>query len=258
MTAAAPWRATVLSLFPGLFPGPLGASVIGKALTSGTWALEAIDPRGYASDRHKTVDDVPFGGGPGMVLRCDVIDRALAAIPDLQSKEAQKDAAKVDGRRPALYLSARGVPLTQARVRALAAGPGVVLLCGRYEGIDQRAVEAWDLEEVSLGDVVLAGGEIPAMMLIEACVRLLPGVLGAEASLGEESYEQGLLEYPHYTRPAHWVDQNGQARDVPAVLLSGHHAEIAAWRQGESEATTRRRRPDLWRRYRAAKSKQGA
>jgi len=244
----APWRATVLTLFPEVFPGPLGVSVVGKALAGGTWALEAVDLRRYASDRHRTVDDVPFGGGPGMVLRCDVIDRALGAI----------QGASVDGTRPALYLSARGVRLTQARVRALAAGPGVVLVCGRFEGVDQRVVEAWDLEEVSLGDVVLAGGETPALMLIEACVRFLPGVLGAEASLGEESFEQGLLEYPHYTRPARWVDRHGSAHEVPGVLLSGHHAEIAAWRRREAEATTRRRRPDLWRRYRAAKSKQGA
>jgi len=223
---SAPWRATVLTLFPQAFPGPLGQSLAGRALELGLWSLEAHDIRAHATDRHRTVDDTPFGGGAGMVMRPDVLDAALASVAD---------------DRPALYLTPRGAPLTQARVRALAAGPGVVLLCGRYEGVDQRVIEARGLIEIGIGDYVLSGGELPAMVLLDACVRLLPGVMGAAESAEEESFSSGLLEYPHYTRPAEW-----QGRRVPDVLLSGHHAAVAAWRQQQSESITRERRPDLW------------
>jgi tRNA (guanine37-N1)-methyltransferase len=221
-----PWRATVVSLFPEMFPGPLGASLAGRALAAGRWTLAAEDIRAHATDRHRTVDDTPFGGGAGMVMRPDIVDAALAAVGD---------------DRPALCLTPRGRPLTQATVRRLATGPGVVLLCGRYEGIDQRVIEARGLDEVSIGDYVLSGGEVAALVLLDACVRLLPGVMGAAASAEEESFSAALLEYPHYTRPAEW---NG--RPVPAVLLSGNHAAIAVWRRAEAERVTRERRPDLW------------
>lgn len=221
-----PFAATVLTLFPQAFPGPLGLSVIGQALKDGRWSLNALDIRDFSKDKHRSVDDAPAGGGPGMVLRADIVAAALDAVPD-------------DGR-PRLYLSPRGAPLRQDRARALAAGPGVVALCGRFEGLDQRVVEARGLEEVSIGDFVLAGGEIAAMALIEACVRLLPGVLGAAASAAEESFEGGLLEYPQYTRPRVW-----EGRAIPEVLLSGDHAKIAAWRRDEAEKITRARRPDL-------------
>jgi tRNA (guanine37-N1)-methyltransferase len=227
----APWRASVLSLFPEVFPGPLGHSLAGRALERGIWSLAAHDIRAHATDKHRTVDDTPFGGGAGMVMRPDVLDAALASVAD---------------DRPALYLTPRGVPLTQARVRGLAEGPGVILLCGRYEGIDQRVIEARGLIEVTIGDYVLAGGELPAMVLLDACVRLLPGVMGAAESAGDESFSGALLEYPHYTRPAEW-----QGRRVPDVLLSGHHAAIADWRAHQSEAITRERRPDLWAAYQA-------
>jgi tRNA (guanine37-N1)-methyltransferase len=217
----------VLTLFPDAFPGPLGHSLAGRALERGLWELEARDIRAHATDRHRTVDDTPFGGGAGMVMRPDVLDAALAAVED---------------GRPAIYLTPRGVPLGQAMVRELAGGPGVVLLCGRYEGIDQRVIEARGLLEISIGDYVLSGGELPALVLLDACVRLLPGVMGAAESAEEESFSQaGLLEYPHYTRPAEW-----QGRRVPEVLLSGHHAAIAAWRREQSERITRERRPELW------------
>lgn len=226
------WSATVLTLFPEMFPGPLDISLIGKARAKGLWSLEIRDIREHGLGKHRTVDDTPAGGGPGMVMRADV---AAAAI----------DAARAAGSaQPVLYLTPRGVPLTQARVRALAQGPGVILLCGRFEGLDQRAIEARNLEEVSLGDFVLAGGEIAAMAVIEAAVRLLPGVLGAEASPAEESFEAGLLEYPHYTRP-----QSFEGREIPAVLTSGNHAEIARWRRQAAEAITKLRRPDLWTLY---------
>ena len=220
------WRAAVLTLFPEMFPGPLALSLAGRALSRGVWSLEARDIRGYATDRHRTVDDTPFGGGAGMVMRPDVVDAALAACAD---------------DRPAIFLTPRGRLLTQPLVRELAAGPGVVLLCGRYEGVDQRVIEARGLIEVSIGDYVLSGGEPAALVLLDACVRLLPGVMGAAASAEEESFSAGLLEYPHYTRPADW-----QGRSVPEVLLSGHHAAVAAWRAAEAERTTRARRPDLW------------
>ncbi len=220
------WRATVLTLFPDMFPGSLGLSLAGRAQAGGLWSLEVRDIRAAAADRHRSVDDTPFGGGAGMVMRPDVLD---AAIGDADS-------------RPLIYLSPRGTPLRQDRVRALAAGPGVTLICGRYEGVDQRVLDARGVEEVSIGDYVLSGGELPALVLLDACVRLLPGVMGAGASAEDESFSHHLLEYPHYTRPADW-----QGRAVPDVLLSGHHGAIAAWRRDQSEQLTRARRPDLWR-----------
>jgi tRNA (guanine37-N1)-methyltransferase len=226
------WQATVLTLFPGMFPGPLGQSLAGRALERGLWRLAAHDIRDSATDRHRTVDDTPFGGGAGMVMRPDILDAALAGVAD---------------DRPLVYLTPRGVPLTQTAVRRLAAGPGVVVLCGRYEGIDERVVEARALEEISVGDYVLSGGEPAALVLLDACVRLLPGVMGAAASAEDESFATDLLEYPHYTRPADW---NG--RRVPDVLLSGHHAEVAGWRRREAERITRERRPDLWAKHLAA------
>ena len=232
---SAPWAATVLTLFPAIFPGPLGHSLAGRALEQGVWSLEALDLRDFAEDRHRSVDDLPFGGGAGMVLRPDVVARALDAV------------AAAGPARPMLCLSARGVPLDQGRVERLAGGAGVMLLCGRFEGVDQRVIEARALEEVSLGDIVLSGGEPAALALLDACVRLLPGVLGAPASLAEESFAEGLLEYPHYTRPQVW-----EGRAVPEVLLSGHHARIRAWRRQQAELATRTRRPDLWERHLAA------
>jgi len=231
----APWAATVLTLFPEMFPGPLGHSLAGRALEQGAWSLEALNLRAFASDRHHSVDDLPFGGGAGMVMRPDVVARALDA------------AGAVGPRRPELYLSARGAPLTQRRVERLAEGPGVVVLCGRFEGVDQRVVEARALEEVSLGDVVLSGGEPAAIALLDACVRLLPGVVGRPASLHEESFAGDLLEYPHYTRPQVW-----EGHAVPDVLLSGHHERIREWRRRQAELATQARRPDLWARHLAA------
>jgi len=232
---AEPWTATVLTIFPEMFPGPLGHSLAGRALDSGLWRLVPVDIRAHATDRHRTVDDAPFGGGPGMVMRPDVLDAALGAAIDAAPQGA-----------PIVYLTPRGKLLTQERVRALADGPGVTLLCGRFEGIDQRVIDARQLEEISLGDFVLSGGEPAAMVLIDACVRLLPGVIGEDESLSEESFERGLLEYPHYTRPQSW-----QGRAVPETLLSGHHENIRAWRKAEAERITRERRPDLWARYSA-------
>ena len=226
------WTARVLTLFPEMFPGPLDHSIAGKALEDGVWALETVDLRDFASDKHRTVDDAPFGGGPSMVLRPDVVDAALQA------------AAGTHG--PVIYLSPKGRLLDQERVREIAQASAVTLLCGRYEGVDERVIEARGLEEVSLGDFVLSGGEPAAIALIDACVRLLPGVLGNEASLVEESFERGLLEYPHYTRPQDW-----RGRKVPETLLSGHHEKIRAWRLAEAEKITRERRPDLWARYTA-------
>ena len=223
------WRATVLTLFPEMFPGPLGVSLVGKALAAGGWLLDVRNIRDFGIGKHRNVDDTPSGGGPGMVLRADVLASAIDAVAD---------------DRPLIYLSPRGAPLTQARVRAISAGPGATLLCGRFEGLDERVIEARQLEELSLGDFVLAGGEIAAMALIEASVRLLPGVLGTDLSPAEESFEQGLLEYPQYTRP-----QTFEGREIPAALTSGNHAEIARWRRAEAEALTRKRRPDLWSLY---------
>ena len=237
MTHSGPWTATVATLFPEMFPGPLGYSLSGKALEDGLWRLETVNIRDYAHDRHRTVDDAPFGGGASMVMKPDVVDEAVAAAAE-HCPEA-----------PVVYLSPRGRLLDQARVRELAEGPGVTLLCGRYEGIDERVIEARDMEEISLGDFILSGGEPAAMVLIDACVRLLPGVLGNTESLAEESFEDGLLEYPHYTRPQDW---NGRA--VPEVLLSGHHEKVRAWRRAASERITRERRPDLWERRETAKA----
>jgi tRNA (guanine37-N1)-methyltransferase len=223
------WRATVLTLFPEMFPGPLGVSLLGKAREKTLWSLDVRDIREHGLGKHRTVDDTPAGGGPGMVMRADVACAALDAAANGT---------------PQIYLSPRGRPLTQARVRELSAGPGVTLLCGRFEGLDQRAIEARNLEELSLGDFVLAGGEIAAMALIEAAVRLIPGVLGAQASPEEESFENGLLEYPHFTRP-----QSFEGRDIPPVLTSGNHSEISNWRQAQAQSLTRARRPDLWALY---------
>ncbi|PLX38528.1 MAG: tRNA (guanosine(37)-N1)-methyltransferase TrmD [Hyphomicrobiales bacterium] len=227
-----PWRASVLTLYPEMFPGPLGVSLAGRALEAGTWALDPVQIRDFATDKHRSVDDTPAGGGPGMVMRCDVLASALDAT------------APADDPRPRLLMSPRGKPLTQARVRDLADGPGVVILCGRFEGVDQRLIEARGLEEVSIGDYVLSGGEIAALTLMDAVVRLLPGVMGAEASGHDESFEDGLLEYPHYTRPQEW-----EGLPIPEVLTSGHHGRIAEWRRAESERLTRERRPDLWDAY---------
>jgi len=221
------WSATVLTLFPEMFPGPLGVSLPGRALEKGLWSLQVRDIREHGLGKHRTVDDSPAGGGPGMVMRADVAAAAIDAVPR--------------GGRPLIYLSPRGLPLTQARVRALAGGPGAVLLCGRFEGLDQRVIAARQIEEISLGDFVLAGGEIAAMALIEAAIRLIPGVLGDHASTAEESFSAGLLEYPHYTRP-----QDFEGHAIPEVLTSGNHKEISRWRQAEAEALTRERRPDLW------------
>jgi tRNA (guanine37-N1)-methyltransferase len=222
------WRATVLTLFPGMFPGPLGVSLAGRALASSLWALEARDIRDSATDRHRSVDDTPAGGGPGMVLRADVLAAAI-------------DAAEIAPDRPRLLMSPRGRPLSQSLVRELAAGPGPLVVCGRFEGVDERAIETRGLQEVSIGDYVLSGGEIAAMALIDACVRLLPGVMGKEASGAEESFSEGLLEYPQYTRP-----QEFEGRPIPPVLLSGDHSKVAAWRLAQSEALTQARRPELW------------
>jgi tRNA (guanine37-N1)-methyltransferase len=222
------WRATVLTLFPEMFPGPLGASLAGKALAAGIWSLEARDIRDSAIDRHRSVDDTPAGGGPGMVLRADVLAKAI-------------DMADISLDRPRLLMSPRGRPLAQLRIVELAAGPGPLILCGRFEGVDQRVIEARGLEEVSIGDYVLSGGEIAAMALIDACVRLLPGVMGKAESGTDESFSHGLLEYPQYTRP-----QEFEGHPIPDILLSGDHAKVAAWRRAEAEALTETRRPDLW------------
>jgi tRNA (guanine37-N1)-methyltransferase len=224
----ATWQVSVLTLFPEMFPGPLGLSLAGRALEEEIWRLSVSNIRDFARDRHRSVDDTPAGGGAGMVMRADVaaaaIDAASAAFPEA----------------PRVYLSPRGTPLSQKRVRNLASGPGVILFCGRFEGLDERVIKARQLEEISIGDYVLSGGELAAMGLIDACVRLLPGVVGAEASLADESFETGLLEYPHYTRPRLWEGQ-----EIPEVLLSGDHPRIAAWRRAESERITGERRPDL-------------
>jgi len=230
----APWSATVLTIFPEMFPGPLGHSLAGRALQEGVWALESVDIRDFARDKHRSVDDTPFGGGPGMVMRPDVVDAAIRGA---------------GGSGPLIYFTPRGRLLTQARARELANEPGVRLLCGRFEGVDQRVLDAHGAEEICIGDFVLSGGETAALILMDAVVRLLPGVIGREESLAEESFERGLLEYPHYTRPAQW-----DGRAVPEVLLSGHHEKIRAWRRAQAEEVTRTRRPDLWERYLAAKT----
>ncbi|MGB3021658.1 MAG: tRNA (guanosine(37)-N1)-methyltransferase TrmD [Methyloceanibacter sp.] len=224
------WRATVLTIFPEMFPGPLGLSLAGKALAEGAWSLSIADIRDSATDKHRSVDDTPAGGGPGMVMRADV---AAAAI------DAARAGMPADT--PTIYLSPRGKPLTQARARELAQGPGAILLCGRFEGVDERVLEARQVEEISIGDYVLSGGELAAQVLIDACVRLLPGVAGNEVSLTEESFTSGLLEYPHYTRPREW-----EGLAIPKMLLSGDHAKIAKWRHEQAESITKARRPDLW------------
>ena len=226
------WKSKVLTLFPEIFPGPLGISLAGQAIKKNLWSLETLNLRDYGIDGHASVDDTPFGGGPGMVLRPDVIDAAL--------HEARQNAANL----PLLVTSPRGMPLNQGRVRELANGPGVIILCGRYEGIDQRVIEAHRLEEVSVGDFVLSGGEPFAIALLDACVRLLPGVMGKPQSADEESFVDGLLEYPHYTRPQEW-----KGLQVPEVLLSGHHKNIQQWRETQAKAVTKERRPDLWNVY---------
>jgi tRNA (guanine37-N1)-methyltransferase len=232
------FAATVLTLYPEMFPGPLGASLAGRALAAGAWSLKTIQSRDFASAKHHTVDDTPAGGGAGMVLRVDVlaaaVDHALATQP----------------RCPVLAMTPRGKPITQTRIRELAAGPGVTLLCGRFEGFDERIFEGRPVEEVSLGDIVLSGGEPAAIAILDACIRLLPGVMGAPSSGAEESFEEGLLEYPHYTRPQEW-----EGRTIPEVLRSGDHAKISAWRKQRAEEDTRSRRPDLWERHRGARVK---
>lgn len=228
------WQATVLTLFPEMFPGPLGLSLLGKALANDLWSLEVRDIRDHGLGKHRTVDDTPAGGGPGMVMRADVAAAAIDAISR--------------NKRPLIYLSPRGKPLTQARVRALASGPGAILLCGRFEGLDERVIEARQIEEVSLGDFVLAGGEIAAMAVIEASVRLIPGVLGDHASTEDESFAAGLLEYPQFTRPQSFED-----RPIPDVLTQGNHKEISKWRRTRAEDLTKERRPDLWTLYEKTK-----
>lgn len=222
------FAADIITLFPELFPGPLGASVIGRGAAEGRWSLRLTQLRDFATGRHRAVDDTPAGGGPGMVLRPDVLAAAIDAV------------SPINDPRPRLLMSPRGTPLTQQRVRALAAGPGAVLICGRFEGIDERVIEARNLEEISIGDYVLAGGEVAAMVLIEAVVRLIPGVLGGADSHADESFENGVLEYPHYTKP-----QQFEGRDIPAVLISGDHSKVESWRRRQSENLTRTRRPDL-------------
>ena len=228
------WRASVLTIFPEMFPGPLGVSLAGKALAAGIWSLETLDIRAAATDRHRTVDDTPAGGGPGMVMKADVLAKSLDAVPH--------------DTRPRLLMSPRGRPLTQRRVSELAHGNGVVVLCARFEGVDERLIAARGLEEVSIGDYVLSGGEIPALALLDACVRLLAGVMGKEASAVEESFADGLLEYPQFTRPPVF-----EGEPIPEVLTSGDHAKVAAWRRAEAERLTRDRRPDLWAAYVARK-----
>ena len=230
------WAATILTLYPEMFPGPLGVSLAGRALAEGIWSLDTVQIRDFAADKHRSVDDTPAGGGAGMVMRVDVLAAAVDSVL------ARRPGA------PVLAMSPRGAPLTQALVRALAAGPGVSILCGRFEGIDERLFEARPVVPVSLGDYVLSGGEPAAIALLDACVRLLPGVMGAPSSGEEESFESGLLEYPHYTRPVEW-----EGRRIPEVLRSGDHAKIAAWRKRQAEDDTRLRRPDLWERYRSAR-----
>jgi tRNA (guanine37-N1)-methyltransferase len=229
------FAATILTLYPEMFPGPLGHSIAGRALADAKWACETVQIRDFATDKHRTVDDTPAGGGAGMVLRCDVLARAL-------------DSAPAAGR-PILAMTPRGKPITQARIRELAGGPGVIILCGRFEGFDERLFEArTEIEQVSLADIVLSGGEMAALTLLDACIRLLPGVMGAPSSGAEESFEHGVLEYPHYTRPQEW-----EGRTIPEVLRSGDHAKIAAWRKQRSEDDTRSRRPDLWERHEGAR-----
>ena len=227
------FAATILTLYPDMFPGPLGLSLAGRALAEGRWSLDARNIRDFATDRHSTVDGTPAGGGAGMVLRADILAAAIDSVP---------------ADRPILAMTPRGAPLTQARVRSLADGPGVTILCGRFEGFDERIFAAREIEEVSIGDYILSGGEMGALVLLDACIRLLPGVMGAASSGVDESFETGLLEYPHYTRPFEW-----EGRTIPEVLRSGDHARISAWRKSMAETETRLRRPDLWERHEGAR-----
>ena len=255
------FAATVLTLYPEMFPGPLGLSLAGRALAEGKWSIAPVHIRDFATDKHRTVDDTPAGGGAGMVLKVDVLAaaidhaRALAAEQLRSSRAKSRDVGTAQGAStsldtngeadiPVIAMTPRGKPITQARVRELAAGPGVIILCGRFEGFDERIFEGRDVEEVSVGDIILSGGEPAALMLLDACIRLLPGVMGAPSSGAEESFEDGLLEYPHYTRPTEW-----EGRTIPEVLRSGDHAKIAAWRKQKAEDDTRSRRPDLWERH---------
>ena len=260
------FAATILTLYPEMFPGPLGVSLAGKAMDEGKWSLDTVQIRDFATDKHRTVDDTPAGGGAGMVLKVDVLARALDSVTEHNSVHAELVEASsfssdqtpqvkngpstssgrtyVECERPILAMTPRGTPITQARIRELAAGPGVIILCGRFEGYDERIFEGRPIEQVSVGDIVLSGGEPAALMILDACIRLLPGVMGAASSGTEESFEEGLLEYPQYTRPQEW-----EGRTIPEVLRSGDHAKIAAWRKQMSEDHTRLRRPDLWDRY---------
>ncbi|MCX9146749.1 tRNA (guanosine(37)-N1)-methyltransferase TrmD [Erythrobacter sp. WG] len=261
------FAATVVTLYPEMFPGPLGHSIAGRALAEGKWACETVQIRDFATDKHRTVDDTPAGGGVGMVLKCDVLARALDSVTGEEESRSSRaksrdsgaeltqgvstslDTNGVGGQRPILAMTPRGIPITQSRIRELAAGPGVIILCGRFEGFDERLFEARpQIEQVSLADIVLSGGEMAALTLLDACIRLIPGVMGAASSGAEESYENGLLEYPHYTRPQEW-----EGRTIPEVLRSGDHAKIAAWRKLQSENDTRSRRPDLWERHEGAR-----
>ncbi|WP_086607786.1 tRNA (guanosine(37)-N1)-methyltransferase TrmD [Erythrobacter donghaensis] len=266
------FAATILTLYPEMFPGPLGVSLAGRAMAEGKWACDTVQIRDFAEDKHRTVDDTPAGGGAGMVLKCDVLGRALDSVQkrlpqgegvgdggsavEGRSASANAEPPPLDplpegrgGKRPILAMTPRGKPITQARIRELAQGPGVIILCGRFEGFDERLFEARpEIEQVSLADIVLSGGEMAALTILDACIRLLPGVMGAALSGTEESYENGLLEYPHYTRPQEW-----EGRTIPEVLRSGDHAKIAAWRKLQSENDTRLRRPDLWERYEGAR-----
>ncbi|QDH34651.1 tRNA (guanosine(37)-N1)-methyltransferase TrmD [Porphyrobacter sp. YT40] len=266
------FAATILTLYPEMFPGPLGQSIAGRALAEGKWACETVQIRDFATDKHRTVDDTPAGGGAGMVLKCDVLARALdsvqeplplgegvgdggsavegLSVPETSNTHPPTPSLKGGGDvRPILAMTPRGKPITQARIRELASGPGVIILCGRFEGFDERLFEARpEIEQVSLADIVLSGGEMAALTILDACIRLIPGVMGAALSGAEESYENGLLEYPHYTRPVEW-----EGRTIPEVLRSGDHAKIAAWRKLQSENDTRSRRPDLWERHEGAR-----
>ncbi|WP_301749239.1 tRNA (guanosine(37)-N1)-methyltransferase TrmD [uncultured Erythrobacter sp.] len=266
------FTATILTLYPEMFPGPLGVSLAGRAMAEGKWACETVQIRDFANDKHRTVDDTPAGGGAGMVLKCDVLARALDSVQEPlplgegvgdggAAVEGCASAANAEpppldplpegrgGRRPILAMTPRGKPITQQRIRELAQGPGVIILCGRFEGFDERLFEVRpDIEQVSLADIVLSGGEMAALTILDACIRLLPGVMGAASSGDEESFEQSLLEYPHYTRPQEW-----EGRTIPEVLRSGDHAKIAAWRKARSEDDTRLRRPDLWERHKGVR-----
>lgn len=226
-------RFEILTLFPDMFPGPLGESITGRALSKGVWSLRPVNIRDFASDKHKTVDDVPFGGGAGMVMKPDVLESALLSIPPSRR----------------IYLSPRGQPLTQALAQELSQEPALTLLCGRYEGVDQRFLDSYGFEEISIGDYVLTGGELAAYVLMDALIRLLPGGVGNETTPDEESFSDGLLEYPHFTRPALWTDQSGKTHAVPDVLTSGHHGNVAKWRLEQAQELTKTRRPDLWRDY---------